>query len=545
MVIRTVMIVILVLMICSTGFTAQTTDLSVETENGKKLIIKDVNSGYFESMMDYYYDKFTETNNIPLKNGYAFGFKFRLPDIPDGDAIVIDEVVKLPKPVGKGKSDIVKGKTQYDRSYPFPPRLVWTLYEDEPEYFITGKWTYSLYNKGNLLISRKFHIERSLSPRSANESSQKTLDKNNLLLAAKDGHIDIVKLLIDKGADVNAKSSNGWTALMLASETGYIDIAKLLIDKGADVNAKSSNGWTALMLASKAGHIDIVKLLIDKGVDVNTNRDIGTTALVSASGAGHIDVVKLLIDKGVDVNAKDNHIRKVIMYAYPAHPRKILKRNMGMTALMSASGAGHIDIAKLLIDKGADVNVKSNDGWTALIDASVNGHVNVVKLLIDKGVDVNANRDIGTTALVSASGAGHIDVVKLLIDKGVDVNAKSNDGWKVIMYAYPAHPRLTDGRHMDMTALMLASIAGYIDVVKLLIDKGANVNAKNNNGWTALMLVSQIAHQMSHIDLIELLIDKGADVNAKSNDGWTALKLAKKIRHSTVVQILRNAGANE
>jgi len=235
MAIRTAMITVLVLMICSTGFTVQSTDLTVETENGKKLVIKDVISGYFESIMDYDYDQFTETNNIPLKNGYAFGFEFRLPNIPDGDSIVIDVIVQLPEGIdnGKEKLDIVKGKIQLDRTASDIQHIFWIFDKEEPEYFITGTWTYSLYNKGNLLISRKFRVEPSLSSLPVVEPSQKYFDKDNLLLAARNVDISEVEKLLAKGADVNAKNNYGDTALKRAKEFGNQDIVQILKDAGA------------------------------------------------------------------------------------------------------------------------------------------------------------------------------------------------------------------------------------------------------------------------------------------------------------------------
>ncbi len=120
--------------------------------------------------------------------------------------------------------------------------------------------------------------------------------------------MDIVKYLIEKGADVNAKDYYGVTALMYAALYGHLDIVKYLVEHGADVNAKNVNGDLALMYASNYGHTDIVKYLVEKGSDVNAKEYFrGVTALMFASREGHFDIVKYLIEHGADVNAKDEN----------------------------------------------------------------------------------------------------------------------------------------------------------------------------------------------------------------------------------------------
>ena len=115
-----------------------------------------------------------------------------------------------------------------------------------------------------------------------------------LLNASGRGHLDVVRLLLENGADVNAADISGNTALMRASENGHTDVVRLLLEKGVDVNAVYNHGETALMRASAWGHLDAVRLLLEKGADVNAVNDYGETALMLASREGHLDVVKLL-----------------------------------------------------------------------------------------------------------------------------------------------------------------------------------------------------------------------------------------------------------
>ena len=166
-----------------------------------------------------------------------------------------------------------------------------------------------------------------------------------------------VKKLIEEGADVNAQDKQGFTALMIASKEGNIEIAKLLIEEGANVNAEDEMGFTALMLASRNGHIAIVKLLIESGADINAKVRLVSYHTESVSIWGSI--------------FGGGEIRRY--YINPS------------TALMAASSEGHTEIVKLLIESGADVCFRDEEGFTALKWASSEGHIDIVKLLREAG----------------------------------------------------------------------------------------------------------------------------------------------------------------
>ena len=312
------------------------------------------------------------------------------------------------------------------------------------------------------------------------------------MVATYNGHPEVAKYLIEKGADVNHADKNGATALLGAAQEGHPEVAKYLIEKGADVNHADKDGDTALKFAAKEGHLEIAKYLIEKGADVNHIGKNGTTALTSVAQEGHLEIAKYLIEKGADVN----HIGKD-----------------GVTAFMVATYKGHPEVAKYLIEKGADVNHATNHGTTALIFAVQEGHLEVAKYLIEKGVDVNYARKDGVTALMVATYKGHPEVAKYLIEKGADVNHANNNG---------------------TTALMSAAHNGHLEIAKYLIEKGADVNHADKDGDTALM----VATYDGHLEIAKYLIEKGTDVDHKRKDGKTALDLAQSPAIKEVLKLI-------
>jgi uncharacterized protein len=233
-----------------------------------------------------------------------------------------------------------------------------------------------------------------------------------LLLAAADGQAKCVKLLLDKGAQVDAVADGlGTTALMAAAaKPGNGETVRLLLDKRASVHAQNRAGHTALMYASDA---EVAKMLLSKGAAVDAKSRSGDTALMAAARGGRLDVVKLLLEKGADPNAKEAE---------------------GRTALMAAAST-HANVAKLLLDKHADVNAKDLSGRTALQVAMTMDAWEVAKLLLNRGSDPNVRDRDGRTPLMMAAQRGSLEVVKLLVDKGADVVAKDPQGRTAMNHA--------------------------------------------------------------------------------------------------------------
>lgn len=231
--------------------------------------------------------------------------------------------------------------------------------------------------------------------------------RTTLELAAKEGHIEVAKILLENGANINASppmnALNGRTSLQAAAESGNLEMVKLLLEKGANINAKPSEngGRGALQAAIGSSQYEIAVLLLQKGANVNLPPATinGRTALQLAAENGELKLVELLLSKGARVNAEACESR-------------------GRTALQAAAGSGNLEIAEILFKKGAkaDEEPSEESGRTALQAAAEKGHLDMVKLLLRMGANVNAepSEDQGVTALAAATKGKHSEVVKVL-----------------------------------------------------------------------------------------------------------------------------------
>ena len=185
--------------------------------------------------------------------------------------------------------------------------------------------------------------------------------KTALMIVARVADTDLISLLITAGAEVNAVNPRGGSALMYATVSGHIEAVRLLLKHDAKINAAGTNGWTALMIAAAKGHAEIVQLLLDHGAHVNARDIYGWTPLMRAAFQKHPGAVnKLLEHKNVNVNAQDDN---------------------GATALHHVASKGFVEIAKTLIEHGADKQSKDQQGHTPLMVASAHHHKQLVALL--------------------------------------------------------------------------------------------------------------------------------------------------------------------
>ena len=204
-------------------------------------------------------------------------------------------------------------------------------------------------------------IERLLSQNSENVNLAAPDGKTALMLAAGTARADLVRALLDAGADVNAVNARGGTALMYAATAGDPETINVLLSHGAAVNAKAENGWTAVTLAAATGQADIVRQLLLAGADANLADIYGWTPLMRAVDSDRTGVVRVLLqNRSVRVNARDDQ---------------------GETALHHAAARGSLEIARLLIAHGADPRAKDAAGRTPAIVAAGEGHAGLAEFL--------------------------------------------------------------------------------------------------------------------------------------------------------------------
>jgi len=312
---------------------------------------------------------------------------------------------------------------------------------------------------------------------SSYKKAQLTEDEKKLFRAVRQGDIDKIKELLDKGVSVNVVTNASWSLLYLAVYYEYVDIVKLLLDHGADVNAVNMHKETPLHEAVYHGRVDIVKLLLDHGADVNAQSENGYTPLHCAASAGHADT----------------------------------------------------DIAKLLLDYGANPDIKNKEGKTPIDIAKERGYSGVVRLLVgyskpwelmeeDFGkIELSRYKKAQLTEdekkLFEAVKQGNIDKIKELLDKGVNVNVATSVGW---------------------TPLHVAVYCGCTNIVKLLLNHGADVNVRDNDGWTPLLFTAYYGRE----DIVKLLLNHGADLDIKNKEGKTPIDIAKEEGYDDIARLL-------
>jgi ankyrin repeat protein len=295
-----------------------------------------------------------------------------------------------------------------------------------------------------------------------------------LMAAIENYHTDIVHMLLSRGANVKLADENGFSPVLIAAAKKDINMLEALVDKGANINDRTSspfeyNGETVFsgttpLMAAIANHRDEnAILLIQKGADVKATAKNGVDALFIASAGGDEKLVRILLKKGADPNNQTTQeftVKKEPVF-------------IGSDALLAASSGGYAGAVKLLLKAGADATASAKNGTTALMAASAKGRMDVVKLLVAGEADVNAQTTEryqiggevfpkGWSVLSAAASGGHADVVQFLIDNGADVNIKDDE--------YLIDP------------LFLAAAKGHQEVAKILIDYGADVFAVNHHG---------------------------------------------------------------
>ncbi len=337
--------------------------------------------------------------------------------------------------------------------------------------------------------------------------------------------VAVAKILLDKGADVDAKTTWNGTTLTEAADSDNVEIAKLLIDKGADVDAACTFGCTCLWHAVIEGHKDMAELLISNGADVNAQTNQVSTPLHRAVLNNDKDMVELLLANGAKFDVKDHRGFTAFRMAARKGSRDIVELFVSEGADVSTfhltACMGDLIRVKSLVEQGTDVDAKDELGWTPLYWATSMGRTRVAEFLVSKGADVTLQTEDGNTPLHKAAKAGEHKLVEFFVSKGADVNAQDKRG---------------------NTPLHSAVSAGHVAIADFLIAKGASVNMKSTINWTSLHAAAWYGHEA----IVELLVTKGADVDVKDHGyGRTPLQWAKQRGHTEIFNLLRKHGAKE
>jgi ankyrin repeat protein len=427
-----------------------------------------------------------------------------------------------------------------------------------------------------------------------------------LWLACINGDAPIIAALIAAGADANEKLPLGRTPLMIAARTGNVDAIKVLLDHGAEVNVKETlRGTTPLMWAADEGHAAAIQLLLQHGADIKAQSDpvergrgpalgksndprkqvaalgkalalgiptpqlgaVGTTSLVPvvpdkpvAGAPGGRPGGRARAGGAGDLGFDQNDDAAAAAFGFGRG--KLPKDGGGLPPLVYAVRSNDLDSVKVLLDAGADVNQVTFYGWSPLLVATQNRYYKLGAFLIEHGADVNLTNKGGWTPLylatdnrnieggdypVRKADMDHLDFIKLLLDKGANVNARMKDSTET--------RTVFTNQWLDengATAFLRASQSGDIVLMKLLLAHGADPKIDTALHVTALQVAAGIGwvegityewSPASTLEAVKMLLDLGLDPNVQADTGRTALHGAAHKGRPDVVQLLVDHGA--
>ena len=354
--------------------------------------------------------------------------------------------------------------------------------------------------------------------------------RSPLHYACGSGELDIVKMLVEAGTGVRATDNKGCTCLMLAAYSGHTETVRYLVGlPDVDVNHLSAHTHTALQFAVDEGEVDVVQVLIDAGADINIQNDEGSSPLNTACASGALDVVKMLVEAGAGLRATDNKGHTCLILAARFRQTKIVRYLVGLpevelnhrdtvknfTALHYSVENEDTDVVRVLIDAGADIETRGNYGRSPLHSACVLGALDVVKILVRAGAGVRATNNKGHTCLILAVRFRQTKIVRYLVGlPEVELNHRDTE--------------------KNFTALHYAVENEDTDVVRVLIDAGADIETRGNYGRSPL----HSACVLGALDVVKILVRAGAGVRATNNKGHTCLILAVRFRQTKIVRYL-------
>lgn len=371
------------------------------------------------------------------------------------------------------------------------------------------------------------------------------------------GDPSLIEQLLELGADINAKDADGSMPLHTAVACGKRDMAAFLIDHGALVDGMDKQGRTPLHFAAQVGSVEMMNLLIDKGAVVGRQDKAGTTPLHLAAAQAQKSAAAALLDRGADINSIDKRRRT------PLHSVVDLDKAEGTEEDAAGQRQGtayfgvnpdeaRIDTARLLLDRGADIEARTRTGMTPLHCASAAGRESLVEFLLDVGAAIEAADHTQRTPLCAAIESGRTEVCRLLLDRGASVAVQDSTKRTPLHYAAAlAEPEIAEmllslgcdpnaAGLLGRTPLHDACANGAVQTAQVLLAHGAGIEAQTSLRWTPL----HAAAEYGSAPLVKILLAHGANPDVLTDESRTPLHLAVTRGNAGAVQVLASVGAN-
>jgi len=393
--------------------------------------------------------------------------------------------------------------------------------------------------------------------------------------------------LLTAGANPDQANDFGISPLYLACENRNFPIIDKLLTAGANPNAVTWAGETVLMTCARTGSVDGVNALLTRGADINAREpERGQTALMWAAAGKHAGVVAALVETGADIRARSQKIPLPPQVIAPTYSEYVYfpETKGDFTALMLAAQAGDLESVKLLLNAGADVNESTHEYGSALVLAVVNGREEVALYLLEKGANPNFSDAYGMTPLHWAVQEGLARLygmpsrtdrfwiiptsprlVETLLDRGANPNARlSHDlpPYDIHRYARSRNNDIPQVRFAGVTPLIFAAAIGDMEVIKLLLDAGADPNiagfeskrviSSSGPGLTPLLAAAgvgrergvQLTERNNYLEAVKLFVKLGGDVNQTGPGGRKAIHGASYLGDTDMIQLLASLGAD-
>ncbi|MGI2029178.1 ankyrin repeat domain-containing protein [Endozoicomonas acroporae] len=383
--------------------------------------------------------------------------------------------------------------------------------------------------------------------------------------SARMGSTNLIEYLLNLGEHIDNHSTGQRTPVYVAAINGHFEQVKLLLERGANNSHGETGSKTLIWAACRSGSLPMVKYLLDQGADINagcgnTYSQTNPHPLEAAAHSGNVQLLRFLL-RHLNLNLDTPHLSatlfrqaaeggKVVMMNYIANSAIINVNGAGYDSPISAAArSGSIAAVTWLLDRGADIEANCSGQQTPLCQACAGGHFELVKLLLEKGADINANVMLDTP-IVEAASKGHLELVKLLVHKSAAIDADSllfvaalGGRCHVLEYLFEEHTilQLIKPSHVS-SALIHASSQGHLKAVKYLL--GAFETHFSTAPGPDISELLWKACQGGHIDVVKYLVELGADVNVESRNFGSAIWTASDYGHLDTVMYLHQQGAD-